>query len=89
MEAAGEGIVALTADDLEPVSGGWCGTPYPGWWRVGPLPQPDPIFRPALATQSEVPAAATTLAAIGSPGSCADGARKDKGRPVGGPCRVG
>ena len=21
--------------------GGWCGTPYPGWWR-GPRPHPDP-----------------------------------------------
>ena len=20
---------------------GWCGTPYPGWWR-GPRPKPDP-----------------------------------------------
>jgi hypothetical protein len=22
-------------------SAGWCGTPYPGWWR-GPRPHPDP-----------------------------------------------
>ena len=65
MKAANEGIVALTADELEAISGGWCGTVYPGWWKIGPVPQPDPIFRATLPTQFEAPAAMTSLAAIG------------------------
>jgi len=66
MNAASTGIVVLNADALEVVSGGWCGTPYPGWWKVGPIPQPDPIFRAAvLPAQVEVPAVAASLAAIG------------------------
>ncbi len=49
MKTAHAGIVALTADELEVVSGGWCGTPYPGWWKVGPLPpEPDPIYQVTL-----------------------------------------
>ena len=28
--------------------GGWCGTPWPGWWR-GPRPHPDP--EPCLVVQ--------------------------------------
>lgn len=65
MHAAKKGIVALTADELEVVNGGWCGTPYPGWWKVGPVPQPDPIFRATVPVQLEVPVVATSLAAIG------------------------
>lgn len=29
-------LVALWAAD------GWCGTPWPGWWRPHPHPDPDP-----------------------------------------------
>jgi hypothetical protein len=66
MNAAKNGIVALTADEAEVVSGGWCGTPYPGWWKVGPVPpQPDPIFRATVPVQLEVPAVAASLAVIG------------------------
>jgi len=65
MTAVERGIVVPTADELEVVSGGWCGTPYPGWWRVGPVPQPDPIFRATVPVQLEVPAMAASLATIG------------------------
>jgi hypothetical protein len=68
MRNADKAIVALNDEQVAMVAGGWCGTPYPGWWKVGPVPEPDPIFRtvPTLpAGGIEAPAAFGNIAAIG------------------------
>ncbi|TCV80151.1 MULTISPECIES: hypothetical protein [Methylomonas] len=44
----------LHAEELQNVSGGWCGTPYPGSW-LGPKPGPLPdLFTSAVSKLSTV-----------------------------------
>ena len=37
-----DAMMVLDANELNAVSGGWCGTPYPGSWGIPPVPHPDP-----------------------------------------------
>jgi len=43
----------LTAEEIEAVSGGWCGTVAPGTWPR-PAPTPDPWFSSITSTLSKV-----------------------------------
>ncbi|WP_157203949.1 bacteriocin [Methylomonas methanica] len=44
----------LNAEELQNVSGGWCGTTYPGFWK-GPKPGPLPdLFNSAVSRLSTV-----------------------------------
>ncbi|MDX8130157.1 hypothetical protein QLH52_22900 [Methylomonas sp. OY6] len=44
----------LNAEELQQVAGGWCGTPYPGFWK-GPKPGPLPdLFSGAVSKLSTV-----------------------------------
>lgn len=36
------GMTVLDIGALQAVSGGWCGTPYPGSWGIPVVPHPEP-----------------------------------------------
>jgi hypothetical protein len=54
----------VSAQEIDEVSGGWCGTPYPGSWRF-PIPEPDPYpWYREIATSPAVIPAVTAPAAL-------------------------